>query len=294
MARYAIGDVHGCLATLTALLQRLDASPTRDEIWLLGDLVNRGPDSLGVLRWVRKHAPSVRTVLGNHDLVLLAALLGVRTLRPNDPLHRVLEAPDAADLLAWLRRQPLAVQVGGHLLVHAGVPPDWSLAEVMRRARDAEALLQGSDAASVFFAWLHKRPAHAGRTPPMPRDPAASAAIYRAASTLEALTCLRVVDGSGRPRYAFKGAEDKIPRGQRAWFRAPHRALGAMPVAFGHWAALGLQVEGSVRGLDTGCAYGGPLTALRLDDDALVHEPNREVAALPRPAGGAGHKGSAP
>lgn len=288
MARYAIGDVHGCLATLRALVATLQVEPGRDEVWLLGDLVNRGPDSLGVLRYARDHAPAVRTVLGNHDLVLLAALLGVRALRPHDPLQQVLDAPDREALFGWLRHQPLAVEAGGHLLVHAGVPPDWTLDEVMRRARDAEALLRGPDAAAVFFAWLHKRPSQAGRAPPVPRDAAASAAIYRAASTLEALTCLRVVDGSGRPRYAFKGAEDKIPRGQRAWFRAPHRALGRMPVAFGHWAALGLQVEGPVRGLDTGCAYGGPLTALCLDEDRLVHEPNREAAAPARIHGARG------
>lgn len=284
MARYAIGDVHGCLATLERLVDSLGVDPARDEIWLLGDLVNRGPDSLGVLRWARSHAPHVRMVLGNHDLVLLAAWLGVRPLRPADPLKPVLAAEDAEELMAWLRHQPLAVDLHSHLLVHAGVPPEWTLADVLRRAQETEALLQGPEAAAVFFAWLHKRPSQAGQSAPVVRDAAASAAIYRAASTLEALTCLRVVDSGGRPRYAFKGTLDKIPRGQRPWFRAPTRALGAHRVVFGHWAALGLQIEGTVRGLDTGCAYGGPLTALRLDDERLFHQANQERSHAPRPA----------
>ncbi|MEM1180062.1 MAG: symmetrical bis(5'-nucleosyl)-tetraphosphatase [Acidobacteriota bacterium] len=252
---WAIGDVHGHAKTLAALWPRLDFDLTGDRLWLVGDLVNRGPDSLGALRWARSMASTLgdrfACVLGNHDLHLLAAAAGRR--EPGEDLRPILDAPDAADLLEWLRFRPLAVREGGRLLVHAGLWPTWSVDETLMWARRLEGLLRGgsTDLLTGGKALLGKG---------------------EIGEALYALTTLRLLRTDGRPS-TFKGPPDDAPPGDVPWFEAPHRRWRGLEVVCGHWAALGVHRRaGVVCALDSGVAWGGPLTAIRLDDGELVQQ----------------------
>ncbi len=272
MGTYAIGDVQGCWRTLRRLLDRLDLDPARDRLWLVGDLVNRGAGSLEVLRWARGLGDGARVVLGNHDLHLLGCAAGLRRQKAGDTLDAVLRAPDRGDLLAWLRARPLLVreEVAGraHVLVHAGLLPAWSLDEAAARAAEAEALLRAPGSEGLALAF--------GRGARRGRGPGGGPGAARAAEALAALTRLRFVDASGRmddDGADFKGPPADAPPGLVPWFDAPSPRDAAATVVFGHWAALDLLVRPGLAALDTGCVWGRRLTALRLEDGALWHEP---------------------
>lgn len=256
MATYAIGDIQGCFGAFRALLHRVGFRPAEDHLWLTGDLVNRGPRSLDVLRWVIDHDDVVTCVLGNHDLHLLARALGVSPARNRDTLEEVLNAPDAPELIAWTRQRPLLVVDGERAMMHAGLMPSWSVAEAADRAREVEALIRSDDGLPLLHA-LH----HEGAD----RDGAPG----RALETARVLTRLRALDAAGAPLDGFDGPPESLPPGACPWFLAAGRASADHTVIFGHWAALGLWIEERVLALDSGCVWGGLLTAVRLEDRAL-------------------------
>lgn len=261
MAVYAVGDLQGCAASLRRLLEALRFDPTRDRLWLVGDLVNRGPDSLGVLRWVREHEACVRSVLGNHDLHLLARAAGRREPGKRDTLDALLAAPDAPELLAWLARRPLLHEDDGHALVHAGLLPNWSWDTARGLARELEQALREGGGAAVWDALDTPSP---GRW----RDELSGS--ERLAVALHGFTRLRACHADGTICDGFHGPPAEAPADCLPWFDVPHAAWRGGPrVLFGHWAALGVHHTREVVGLDSGCVWDGELTALRLDDDTL-------------------------
>ena len=258
MALYAIGDLQGCHKEFLALLGRLRFDADRDRMWLTGDLVNRGPDSLEVLRTVRSLGASAIVVLGNHDLHLLAMAWAPQTVRRHDPeLRAVLEAPDAGELLAWLAARPLLHrdEAIGWTLIHAGLPPQWSLAQAESCAREVEAAMYDSPARLLTEMY--------GNMPDRWSPTLAGPARLRYA--LNCLTRLRFVDADGRLLLGLKGPVSGAPAGALPWFRHPARATRDDRILFGHWSALGYLDEPGLRCLDTGCVWGGALCAVRLD-----------------------------
>jgi bis(5'-nucleosyl)-tetraphosphatase (symmetrical) len=269
MATYAIGDVHGCFATLQALLARIAYSPGDDRLWLVGDLVNRGPQSLAVLRWAADQGDDRLVVtLGNHDLHLLARAAGVAERKRRDTLDAVLNAPDRDELLAWLRRRPLLHREGETLLVHAGLFPQWSVEEAEGLAREAEERLRGRTAGRLLRAAAGKRSERWRRgLTPGARVRVAVAGMVR----------LRALTADGRMCADWSGPPSDLPAGCRPWFELPERRSAGARIVCGHWAALGLRMEPGIAAIDTGCVWGQRLTALRLDDGKVFQEPAREA-----------------
>jgi len=263
---YAIGDIQGCMESLRALLERIDYEPGRDRLWLTGDLVNRGPRSLEVLRWARDQGESAVVALGNHDLHLLARAAGVADRRRRDTIEDVLAAPDREDLVEWLRRRPLMAREGRVVMVHAGLMPAWSLEQAEDLAREAEEELRGQRWAALLAEWRGAPSAWRGDLAPGPRRSLA----------LSAMATLRTVTRDGAMRRDFNGSPDEAPPGCVPWFDHPERRWRGARVVFGHWAALGLLLRDDVAALDTGCVWGGKLTALRLDDGAVFQQPALE------------------
>lgn len=254
MAVYLIGDVQGCDNALGRLLEALDFSASRDQLYFLGDMVNRGPDSLAVLRRLSALGDAAQAVLGNHDLHALAVAAGVRPARRSDTLGALLGAPDSAALQDWLRWRELAIHAHGVLMVHAGVLPQWDLPRTLAIAqRTVAALRSNSDA---FLRNMY------GDSPKAWSDELDEAAKLRVA--VNALTRLRFCSSAGEMEMASKGAPTTAPTGTLPWFEVPGRATAGTPIAFGHWSTLGLHLTPDLMGLDTGCAWGGTLTALCL------------------------------
>ncbi len=267
MAVWAVGDLQGCLESFQRLLDRINFDPQRDQLWLTGDLVNRGPDSLGTLRFVRALGDSAITVLGNHDLHLLAvAAADGQGLRPGDTLEGILRAPDREALLQWLSERPLfhhdpALRTS---LVHAGLPPEWSIADARARAAEVSAAIANDG--PRFYAQMYGN--DPDRWSPNLRG------INRLRFTVNCLTRLRVMDANGRALFKFKLHPRLAPAGTLPWFAVPGRRSRRTRVIFGNWSTLGLYAGHGVGGLDTGCGWGRELTALRLDQTApLVTQP---------------------
>lgn len=260
MALYAIGDLQGCHAEFLALLERLAFDPARDRLWLTGDLVNRGPDSLAALREVRGLGDRVTMVLGNHDLHLLAMAWAPATVKRREPeLEEVLAAPDADELCHWLASRPLLHRDAGlgWTLVHAGLPPQWTLTDAEACAREVESALR-EDAARFLGEMYGDRPDC--WSPDLEgRD--------RLRFAVNCLTRLRYVDQTGRLLLSLKGAPADVPQGAIPWFRHPGRETRRDALVFGHWSALGFLAEPGIRCLDGGCVWGGSLCAVRLDRD---------------------------
>jgi bis(5'-nucleosyl)-tetraphosphatase (symmetrical) len=259
MAHYLIGDVQGCDAALQRLLDTLAWSPSRDTLYLLGDLVNRGPDSTAVLRRLMGYGASARCLLGNHDLHLLAVAHGVRKPHRSDTLDEVLQAPDRPALLDWLRRQHLALleRYAGEdiLMVHAGVLPGWDASKTIALAQELEAVLRGPD----LPAFLHRM---YGNEPARWDDGLRGDARLRV--IVNALTRLRFCTAQGEMEFATKEGTGAAPPAYLPWFDVPGRRTADVTVAFGHWSTLGRLERPDVLALDTGCVWGGCLTALRL------------------------------
>ena len=269
MATYAIGDVHGCFDTLQRLLRRIQYDRRWDRLWMVGDLVNRGPRSLDVLRWAAgEEEGRLIAVLGNHDLHLLGHAWGVAPAKRRDNLDEILAAPDRDDLLEWLRRRPVLHREDSHVLVHAGLFPAWSVDKAERLAREVEERLRGPAAADLVATVDKKTPE---------RWKGGLEGLDRARTALAGFARLRTVDEDGRMCSEFSGPPREAPKGCVPWFAAPGRKSAEARIVFGHGAALGLWIADGVAGIDTGCAWGRELTALRLDDGQLFREPAAEV-----------------
>ncbi|BEP95823.1 symmetrical bis(5'-nucleosyl)-tetraphosphatase [Acidovorax sp. A79] len=258
MALYCIGDIQGCDSALGHLLDVIGFSPSRDTVYLLGDLVNRGPDSAAVLRRCMAQGDALRCLLGNHDLHLLAAAHGARKPSRRDTLGTVLDAPDRAALLDWVRQQPLArahTHAGQALLmVHAGVLPAWSAADTLGYADEVHAVLRGPDLPGFLHAMY-------GNTPDQWRDDLTGADRLRV--IVNALTRLRFCSADGVMDFESTESADAAPPGLMPWFDVPGRRTAGTLVAFGHWSTLGWLHRNDLLGLDTGCVWGGCLSAVR-------------------------------
>lgn len=255
MAAYLVGDVQGCDTALGRLLDRIAFSPSRDTLYLLGDLVNRGPESAAVLRRVMAHGNATQCLLGNHDLSLLALAHGHRAAHRNDTLDEVLGAPDRDALLDWLRHRPMAIDTQGLLLVHGGVLPQWDRAQVLALAAEVEAALRGPDL-DGFLSRMY------GNEPAQWSDALTGAARLRV--VVNALTRLRFCTPEGVMDLKASGRPDQAPPGHLPWFDVPGRRTAGDCIAFGHWSTLGYLRRPDVISLDTGCVWGGCLSALRL------------------------------
>jgi bis(5'-nucleosyl)-tetraphosphatase (symmetrical) len=274
MAHYAIGDIQGCHAEFCELLSLIGFSPRDDRLWITGDLVNRGPDSLGVLREVRALGDAATTVLGNHDLHLLIVAAGHRRAHRDDTLAPILDARDRDELLGWLARQPLAVAEGALLMVHAGLLPQWDAQRVLSLAREVETALQGPDAES-FLRVLYGDEPHAWRDDLAGDD--------RLRAIVNALTRLRFCSADGRMEFREKRGARFSPRGFAPWFAHPRRQTASTLVVCGHWSTLELLLAPNVLMLDSGCLWGGTLTAIRFPDRRVYQVPSRSgVTPAPR------------
>lgn len=251
-----IGDLQGCLGALDRLLERWDFSPSRHRLTVLGDLVNRGPESAATLRRLMAMGSSAQALLGNHDLHLLAVAHGVRRAHPSDTLGDVLEAPDRAALLEWVVQRPMALQVEGWLCVHAGVPPQWTAADTLAHAAEVEALLRSPELAAFL-------PLMYGNEPALWRDDLQGPDRWR--FIINALTRLRWCEADGTQDFKVKEGRAEAPAGLIPWFELPQRRTAGTPMAFGHWSTLGLINRRDLLALDTGCVWGGALTGVRVD-----------------------------
>ena len=259
---WVIGDVQGCLASLEELLAQpglLDDPDSR--FWFAGDLINRGPESLAALRRIIALGDRAVSVLGNHDLHLLAAYTGVRKPGKSDTLDDILSAPDCDDLIDWLRHRPLAHFDAGHLMVHAGVLAPWDLQTVLARADEVQTALRGRH-------WRRTLQKMYGNEPTYWKDNYTGGKRLRV--IINAFTRMRLCKKSGHIDFDAKVLPGAAPAGLMPWFDVPHRATKGVPIVFGHWSTLGLMVRDDVVCLDTGCVWGGKLTAMRLHDRQIV------------------------
>ena len=264
MALYLIGDVQGCDSALERLLDTVSFSKSRDTLYFLGDLVNRGPDSAGVLRRLMALGDAAQCVLGNHDLHLLAVANGVRPAQRGDTLASVLDASDRSAMLGWLCQQAMALQIqqAGHtlLMVHAGVLPNWSSQTTMTLAGEVESVLRSAD----LIDFLHHM---YGSTPTAWSNELTGADRLRV--IVNALTRMRFCSATGDMQFSSKASASAAPEGFMPWFDVPGRQTAQDTVAFGHWSTLGKLARNDVFALDTGCVWGGCLSALRLEGLSL-------------------------
>ncbi len=264
MAHYAIGDVQGCRAALEDLLERIDFDPAQDRLCLAGDLVARGPDSLGTLRLLHSLGHAADSVLGNHDLHLIAAHHGLVTPKAKDGTLPILEAHDRDILMSWLTQRHMLIDLPGHyVLTHAGIPPIWSLDTARHCAREVEQALRGPDPAA-FLAGMY------GNEPAGWSDDLSGSTRLRVITNY--LTRMRLIDATGALDFSHKAGLDTAPPGLGAWFAIDNPGLGETRVLFGHWAALlGDTGHSPHIALDHGCVWGNTLCAWRLEDGQCFH-----------------------
>jgi bis(5'-nucleosyl)-tetraphosphatase (symmetrical) len=254
--QYLVGDVQGCAGALARLLADIGFSASRDHLYVLGDLVNRGPASLATLRLLRDLGDAATCVLGNHDWHLLAAATGVRPKHSSDTLDDILDAPDREAWIEWIRQRRMAVHEHGWLMLHAGVVPQWDLAQTLALAAELERGLREAPLREFIAAMFGNEPA---------RWSEALAGEERLRFTLNTLTRIRFVAADGTLDFTVKDGAGTAPPGLFRWFDAPGRRSAGTPIAFGHWSTLGLVERPDLLGLDTGCVWGGKLTAVRID-----------------------------
>lgn len=264
MATYAIGDVQGCFDALVRLVHTFGFDPAHDRLWFVGDLVNRGPDSLETLRFVKNLGKCAVTVLGNHDFHLLAVASANAKKHRSDTLDAILTAPDADELLAWLRRQPMLHVEGRHAMVHAGLLPQWSIAQAQNLAREVEKALGGANWRE-FLAQLY------GNEPNSWSEHLRGADRLRV--VVNAMARMRFCTADGVIDLRTKGETATAPPGFFPWFDAPGRASGDHVLICGHWSTLGLMLRPDLLALDSGCVWGGRLSAVRLEDGKLFQVP---------------------
>ncbi len=261
MPTYAIGDLQGCHSRLEQLLERIHAATPEPRLLFVGDLVNRGPQSLSTLRAIRALGSRAQVVLGNHDLHLLAVAHGIRKSHRSDTLDDILQAPDRDELLDWLRQMPLAHLENGHLVVHAGVLPQWSARQTLDLAHEVGTVLRGPH----WVDFLHEMYGNA----PARWDDALQGAD-RLRCIVNALTRMRFCMLDGTMDFSKVESADAAPAGHMPWFDIPGRKTADITVVFGHWSTLGLTLRPNLIGLDTGCVWGGKLTAVCLEDRSLL------------------------
>jgi bis(5'-nucleosyl)-tetraphosphatase (symmetrical) len=266
MAHYLVGDIQGCDAPLARLLAKIGFSPSRDTLYLLGDLVNRGPASAAVLRRLMAYGDAAHCLLGNHDLSLLAVAHGHRAPHRNDTMDDILHAPDREALLDWLRHRSMALLAHGILMVHGGVLPAWDVRKALALAGEVETVLRGPELPG-FLARMW------GNQPDRWDDALAGADRLRV--IVNALTRLRFCTPEGVMDLKASGSLAQAPAGMLPWFEVPGRRTAGLPIAFGHWSTLGYLQRPDLISLDTGCVWGGCLSALKLSADGqheLVQE----------------------
>jgi bis(5'-nucleosyl)-tetraphosphatase (symmetrical) len=260
MSTYVIGDVQGCYDELRSLLDTVRFDPADDTLWFVGDIVNRGPGSLDTLRFVRSLGERAIVVLGNHDLHLLVVAAGYSRQHRGDTLTSVLDAPDRDELLAWLRGRKLMHAGQGYAMVHAGLVPQWTIAQALELAGEVEAALQGEDYDAFLACMYGNKPARWDDT---------LTGYDRLRLITNALTRVRLCTADGTMEFSHKTGLDGMPSNYMPWYDVPGRASRGTPVVCGHWAALGLVVRSDVIAIDTGCVWGRRLTAMRLEDRRL-------------------------
>ena len=264
MAIYAIGDLQGCYSSFQQLIDLINFDPSCDELWLVGDIVNRGSDSLSLLRYLKQAGDSVQIVLGNHDLHLLMVSEGLARMSAGDTLQAILEAPDRDELLYWLRHQPLLHAEGDYVMVHAGLLPTWSVNQARHLATEVEKALRQENFHEVF--------AHLYGNQPNIWDESLRG-FERIRLIVNAMTRMRVCTAGGSIDFSYKGGEAHIPADHMPWFDVPNRASEHATIICGHWSALGLKVRENLIALDTGCLWGGSMTAIRLADRKIFQVP---------------------
>lgn len=265
---YVIGDVQGCFEALKALLKSIQFDPDQDFIWFAGDLVARGENSLGALRFIKKlvERNAAATVLGNHDLTLLAAARGIKAIKDKDNIRDVIDAIDSDDLIDWLRKQPLCVFPNATtVLTHAGIPTNWTAEQTAALAAEVEAVIAADDF-DVVDAFLKEM---YGKEPTLWSDELTGHARLRC--IVNYLTRMRLTDSAGRLEFSFKDSlNDPMPEGFKPWFEFASQAAQTHKVVFGHWAALqGKTISDSIQNVDGGCVWGHQLMAYRLEDETL-------------------------
>ena len=268
MATYVVGDIHGCLEAFGRLLEALRFDPGEDQLYHTGDLVNGGEDSAGVLRWFMEHQGCADSVLGNHDLHLLAVWRGRRKVRLKDTFRDVFEAPDSEALLEWLRQRPMMVDLGqGRVLVHAGLLPVWTVEEAFGAAREIEAMLR--EKPEKLLKGMY------GNEPRRWKKALTRKKRHRV--IINAMTRMRVLSRRGKLEFKYTGTYKKIPKNRRAWFDMPEVAWEGVQVHCGHWSALGLHQTDRVLSLDTGCRWGRKLTAVCLETGEITSVDGRAL-----------------
>ena len=272
MATYAIGDVQGCFSALERLLHEIRFDAARDRLWFVGDLVNRGPQSAEVLRFVKALGDRAVAVLGNHDIHLFAHVAGYGRPRADDSFGDVLAAPDRDALMEWLRARPMLHVEGGYAMVHAGLLPAWSIDRARELAAEVEAAFRAPDY-RTFLAELY------GSQPDRWDD--ALRGTDRLRVVVNAMTRMRFVNADGVMDFRVKGEIEQAPRGYLPWFDAPGRASANVPIVCGHWSALGLLIRPDLLALDSGCVWGGRLTAVRLEDRSVIQVSCHGAALAP-------------
>jgi bis(5'-nucleosyl)-tetraphosphatase (symmetrical) len=264
MPTYAIGDVQGCYTELERLLAGFKFDPAEDRLWFVGDLVNRGPGSLEVLRLVKSLGEHAVTVLGNHDLHLLSRAAGLAKARSDDTLESVIRAPDCAELIEWLRQRPMLHAEGEWLMVHAGLLPEWNAAKALALAHEVETALRGPGYHEFLSKLYGSKPEYWNES---------LQGMDRLRIIVNAMTRLRFCTAEGVMEFQTKGGTTQAPPGFAPWFDAPRRAHADRTIICGHWSALGLKIRPDLLALDSGCVWGGSLTAIRLEDRTLFQVP---------------------
>ena len=260
MSTYAVGDIQGCYEQFRCVLDAVAFDPAKDTLWLVGDLVNRGPGSLATLRYIRSLGDRAVTVLGNHDLNLLAVSEGLRKRHRSDTIGDILDAPDRDELLHWLRTRRMVHADSGYAMVHAGLLPQWTIERAVALAGEVEAALAGPDYRELLremygnepIAWDENLTGYA-----------------RLRVIVNAMTRLRLCDAEGNMEFSHKTGLTDMPAGYMPWFDVPGRRNADTPIIVGHWASLGLYEREDIVAIDTGCVWGRQLTVLRLEDRAL-------------------------
>lgn len=270
MSTYVIGDIQGCFEALSLLLEKIQFDPAQDRLWLVGDLINRGPDSLDVLRWAMGLGDRLVTVLGNHDLHFLAVAEGHVPPHRSDTLEELLAAPDRDDLIDWLRCQRMIYAEGDWVLVHAGLLPQWTVGQALRLGGEVEAVLSGDDYRDFLKHMYGNQPDH--------WDDSLSG-MDRLRVITNAMTRLRVCSAAGVMDFNFKGSPKTCPKETLPWYEVPERKSADANIVFGHWSALGLNVGSRHVALDTGCLWGGALSAIRLEDREVFQTPCAGLAS---------------
>ncbi len=260
MATYAIGDIQGCFSHFKNLLSIINFNSHKDRLWLVGDIVNRGPESLKTLKYIKNLGKSVTMVLGNHDIHLIKLAGGNENQKNGDTLSETLASPDIQEIIDWLRKKPLFHYEEDYAMVHAGILPQWDISQTVALANEVEEQLSGNE-------WRVFLPEVYGDYPNFWNENWTGYTRFRV--IINALTRLRTCTSDGKMDFEYKGGLDQIPKQRMAWFDIPGRKTKKINVVFGHWSSIGLHTKNNATCLDTGCVWGRSLSALRLEDQRV-------------------------